>query len=300
VKRNFWQTSLVVLVMLLVLTPAVFGRWVYQSEIRIDGTRSYRGMILSNDEKTLYVVGLQDKVVLAYDVSVPNPEVIAFTALPNPDAIGKAVFVSSDDHVWVPATVIPEVYEFTADLQLVAVHSTQGLGITTCEGIVLDQAGNLYLSDRTGTAGVVKLIPSASGWQRDTSWGVQGAAELGGDVRIAAIDDDGVIYAGVYSGSTADFIFKIDEKGNKSVFANNLAHPLQLTIDSQGKIHSINYAATPILTIISPSGEVLETYDSAELGLQTPGAGIAVTKDGKKLYILDQQDISVRIYNWVD
>jgi capsular exopolysaccharide synthesis family protein len=108
------------------------------------------------------------------------------------------------------------------------------------------------------------------------------------------------VVAGVYSGSTADFIFKIDEKGNKSVFANNLAHPLQLTIDSQGKIYSINYAATPILTIISPSGEVLETYDSAELGLQTPGAGIAVTKDGKKLYILDQQDISVRIYNWVD
>jgi DNA-binding beta-propeller fold protein YncE len=300
VKNSFWRVSIVVLVTLLVLTPAVLARWTYQGEIRIDGTKSYRGMALSNDEKTLYVVGLQNKVVLAYDVTSSKPDVVAFTALPNPNATSKAVYISSDDHVWVPATTIFEVYEFTADLNLVAIHDISNLGVITCEGILVDKAGSLYLSERTGSAGMVKLIPSATGWQRDNTWGIQGAAELGGDVRIATMADDGTIFAGIYAGSNANLIYKIDAEGKKYVFADNLAHPIQLDLDAQGRLYSVNYASNPILTIISPSGSMLETYEQAELGLNTPGSGLAVTKDGKKLYILDEQDIAVRIYQWVD
>ncbi|MCK9223421.1 MAG: hypothetical protein M0Q40_12575 [Limnochordia bacterium] len=73
-----------------------------------------------------------------------------------------------------------------------------------------------------------------------------------------------------------------------------------MAVDGKGQIYSINYSVEPVLTMIAPTGEVIGTYTKGDLGLKTDGSGIAITKDGQRLFILDQTNISVSWYRWVE
>ncbi|MDD2630549.1 MAG: hypothetical protein PHV61_10385 [Limnochordia bacterium] len=292
----------VVAILFFGIVPNALGSWVLDGEFRIPGTGSYRGMALTNDEQGLYVTGIQERNVVLIDLSGKTPLITQTTSIGsiNPKACGKAVFVATDDRVWVPASDDLEVYEFTADLKLVAIHDIRGLGVSKCEGVLVDGEGNLYLAERSGTAGVVKLKKAEAGWQRDTDWGINGAAELGGEVRCPIIDAVGTIYAGVWGGGTGDKLFKVDQQGNKELVASGIAAPYHLAVDGKGQIYSINYSVEPVLTMIAPTGEVIGTYTKGDLGLKTDGSGIAITKDGQRLFILDQTNISVSWYRWVE
>lgn len=247
---------------------------------------SVRGVALSLDGAHLYVAGVQDMSVWKYDVATGDMVASFRLSSLNAGAYGKAVFVSSDGHVWAPGTV-PELYEFDADLNLVAKYDLRPFGILNPEGAVVLDDGSVIVTDRSGSVGVYKFTVSNGSLQRVASFGNNGHVALGSDLRQPAIAADGAILVGDYGSTT---IYKIDSAtGAVSTFASGIAGPYHLATDAAGNVYVVHYSNAVGLTVLDASGQVVTTSTRTELGITTEASGVTVTPDGSTLYVLDQR-----------
>lgn len=280
--------GLVVLIALLFAVGSV-GAYALEPAGKIGSAapgNSVRGAALSLDEKYLYIAGVQDMAVWKYDAA--TGEMVASVRLSalNPGAYGKAVFVDKNGHVWAPGTV-PELYQFDADLNLIATYDLRPFGIVNPEGAVVLADGSVIVSDRSGSVGVWKFTVADGKLERAASFGDNGHVALGSDVRQLAIAADGAILVGDYASTT---IYKVDpETGAVSTFASDLANPYHLATDAAGNVYVVHYSDAVGLTILDAAGNVVTTSSRADLGITSEASGIAVTADGKTLYILDQR-----------
>jgi len=286
-RRQF--VSLVLLAVLLVVASStMYGLEPVRSMGSASPAGSVRGAALSPDEQYLYLAGVQDFAVWKFEVATGKVVAIASLAALNPGAYGKSVFVTADGHVWTPGTV-PELYRFDADLNLVQQFDLRPFGIQNPEGTVVTADGTIIVTDRRGNVGLYAFRLANGTLTPVATFGQNGYVKLGSDVRQPAIAKDGSILVGDYGGDT---IYKVDAKtGAVTVFAT-VDDPYHIAVDGDGNVYVVQYSHTVALTVLDSAGKVLATYTPAQLGLETEASGVAVTADGRYLFVVDQRPSS--------
>lgn len=246
-----------------------------------------RGTCLSLDEKTLYLAGLQDKALYAFDVASGTMKGSVSLAEISADAYGKAVAVGPDGDVWTPNCTILELYRFSKDLAPKGTYSMEDLGVAVVEGVVVGKGSELFIPDRKNKGGVHKALVSGAYLKADLAFGKSGFAEGGAEERQLAAGADGSIYAGDFSAST---IYRIDGKtGKSSVFSSKVPKPYHLAADASGRVYVAQYDGPTSVTILAADGTILGSYSKEDLGLEERSSGIAVNAAGTRLYVVDQK-----------
>jgi DNA-binding beta-propeller fold protein YncE len=246
-----------------------------------------RGVCLSSDEKTVYLTGLQDRAIYAFNVQSGEMTYATSLADINPNAYGKAVAVGPDGDIWAPACSSLEVYRFSKYLDYKATYSLEDLGANVVEGILVGKGNELFVPDRQGEGGVYKAVCNGDTAKLDLTFGKGGHADGGAEVRQPALGPDGSVYSGDYKGTT---VYKIDGKtGNSTVFSSKVPSPYHITVDGSGRVYVAQYDGPTAVTILGSDGSVLGAFTGAELGLEERAAGIAVSADGSRLFVVDQK-----------
>lgn len=269
----------VVLLMFLIVALPVFA-WKNVLEVHVGETA--RGVALSPDGKTLYVGAIRDKKVVAVDVR--DQEVIFDVNLTefNSGAWAKAVWVNGKGNVFAPGSDVPEIYVFDSDLMWLETYYIDGFGITDCEGAVADDHGNIYASDRSGIGGIYKIRHEDG--DLDAKWGQGGWADVG-HVRLPYLKGD-AIYAVDH---TTSILYKIDlATGKVTTLANLAPSGFAVAVDDNGVIYVAHYSNPSVAVSVIENGKVTE-YSPSAFGLTSNVGGIAVTKDGSTLYLVEEQ-----------
>lgn len=299
-KGYRWAAVVWALAATLALPGLVHAKWTYVKSVSATTPgASARGIAASADGNWLYLAGVQDKAL--WKIDVKSGEAVATVQLSdlNPEAWGKAVWVDAVGTIWAPGTV-PELYHFDALLGLLHQVDLSGFGVVNPEGVAVDGAGNIYVTDRKGKGGVYKFRLQGGTLSLVETWGNRGHAAVGQDLRQPALLPNGDLVVGAFGGST---LYRIHSaSGAVSEFATGVSTPFHVAVDERGRVYVVHYeTGTAALTLLDPTGKSLGTYSAQELGIQTEASGVAVAADGKTLYVVDQRPedgMSVRIYRW--
>ena len=267
--------------LLVLLTVLVLPACAWENFLEVIVGQTARGATLSPDEKTIYVGAILDRKMVAFDAR--TGDVIADVLLTNYNsaAWAKGGWVDERGDVFVPATGALEIYHFDSELFHIDTFYIDGFGIENCEGVVTDSHGNLYAFDRKGSGGVYKIDKNGN---LDTKWGSRGWADVG-FVRLGFLKD-GYIYAVDNSSST---LFKVDvETGKVTRLATLASGGFAVAVDDSGKIYVAHYNDPYVAVSIYEDGKVSEISRS-EFGIVSNIGGIAVTRDGSKLFLIEEQ-----------
>lgn len=277
-----------VLSLLIIASTTAYG-WQYVASVgSTSAGGSARGAALSPDGAYIYIAGVHDRAIWKYDVTARTQVAYASLAQINPNAWGKAVFVTADGNVWAPATE-PELYRFDANLNLIAEYNLRSVGINNPEGVVVTADGAIFVADRAGGVGLYKFTVNGDRLEPVNSFGNWGYVAVGADIRQPAIAKDGSILVGDYSSANGT-IHKVDPNtGQVSVFATGVRNAYHIDVDAAGNVYVVQYGNNPALTVLDATGAVVTTRTAQELGLSTEASGIAVKADGSVAYVLDQR-----------
>lgn len=248
---------------------------------------SARGLYLTTDGNTLYIAGTQDRSVVKLDVASKGITARADLAQVDGGAYGKAVWVDSLGDVWAPLTV-PIVAVYSSNLELKASYDLASFGVVDPEGILVSSSGDLYVTDRKGKSGIYKFRLENNKLILVQNWGVNGNVNVGKDLRQPCFTPSGDLLVGSFGGSEIYLVQATD--GKVSVLTKDIKAPYHLASDATGHIYVAHYDRADVaLSILNSDGTIAKTFTAAELGIQTETSGIAVSKDGTQIYILDQR-----------
>lgn len=273
--------TLAFLAFLLVATVPVLA---LKDDLEVPIGETARGASLSPNEKTIYVGALRDRKILAIDTK--SGEVVCEANLTeiNSSAYAKAVFANEKGDVFAPGSDVLEVYLLDNDLFHMDTFDISGFGISDCEGLAADKDGNIYAADRSGNGGIYKIKTSNGEPELDEKWGDTGWADIG-PVRLPCLKGNS-IYA-VDTGSST--LYKIDvASGKVSKLASLAGGGFATAADDAGRIYVAHYNDASVAVSIWENGKVKELTRS-ELGITSNIGGIAVSKDGSKLYLVEEQ-----------
>ena len=151
--------------------------------------------------------------------------------------------------------------------------STLGNKLISPQGVAVDAAGNLYVTD-VGLQEVFKITPG----------GVQTTVGSGLEVpEDVAVDGAGNVYI---TDSQADAVFKVTPGGLQTTVGSGFSYPVGLTLDGAGDVF-VSDPFVPTVFEITPAGK--QTMVGS--GYNTP-AGVAVDAAGN-VYVADTFDATV-------
>ena len=141
-------------------------------------------------------------------------------------------------------------------------------------GIVLDPAGNAYVSD-SATNTVEKITPAGVA----TLFGVTGTPGPGGRSYALAIDAAGNIYS---ANSQLNSVVKITPGGVSQAWAQTGSNPIAIAVDSAGNVYTANSGSNNVSKITQggPNGGVstiLATVGKTPSGIAVDAAGNVYT-----------------------
>ena len=273
-------TLLLIVLLLVSVVPAM----AYKKDLEVPIGETARGIALSPNEKTMYVGAIRDRKIIAFDTK--NGDLLDEVNLTdlNAGAWAKAVYVNEKGDVYAPGSDVLEIYQFDAELFHVDTYPIEDFGIVDCEGAVVDKDGNIYAGDRKGDGGIFKLKFYKNEIDLDTKWANSGWADVG-DIRLACIKN-GNIYAVDFGNS---ILYKIDlATGKVTKLATLDASGHAVAADDAGRVYVSHYSNPTVAVSIWENGKV-STLTRAELGITSNIGGIAVTKDGSRLFLVEEQ-----------
>jgi sugar lactone lactonase YvrE len=115
-----------------------------------------------------------------------------------------------------------------------AVPFAEGLGIAT--GIAFDQAGDLYVGDRSGTIFKIGITQTPTG-PRPSKTFVFATLEPSIAAYHLAFDSHGTLYVTGPTTASAQVIYAIDRDGNSTVFYRGLGRAQGLAFDDQDNLY---------------------------------------------------------------
>jgi sugar lactone lactonase YvrE len=139
-----------------------------------------------------------------------------------------------------------------------------GTGLNSPQGLAIDDAGNLYLSDPA--AGTVDEVPAGGGAAKTFATGFSYPAGL-------AFDASGNLYV---ANSFSDTVDEVPRGGGAAkTFATGLSGPTGLAFDDAGNLYVTNFQSDT-LSIVPPTGGVAKTFatglfDALALAIDSAG-----------------------------
>ncbi len=272
------------LLFIVLLIVSVVPAMAYKEDLEVPVGETARGISLSPDEKIFYVGAIRDRKVISFDSKYGDLlDEVNLTDF-NAGAWAKAVYVNEKGDVYAPGSDVLEIYQFDSELFHVETYLIEDFGIVDCEGLVVDKDGNIYAGDRKGDGGIYKLKFYKGEIDLDTKWANSGWADVG-DIRLPCIKN-GNIYAVDFGNS---ILYKIDlATGKVTKLASLDTSGHAVAADDAGRIYVSHYSNPTVAVSIWENGKVTE-LSRAELGITSNIGGIAVTKDGSRLFIVEEQ-----------
>lgn len=257
----------------------------FKKDLEVTVGETARGLAISPNEKVLYVGAIRDRKVVAVDSKTGDLINEVVLSQLNPGAWAKAVWVNEKGDVFAPGSDVLEIYQFDSELFHMETYFIDNYGIADCEGAVADKDGNIYAGDRKGDGGIYKFKNYKGDIDLDTKWGNGGWVDVG-DVRLACIKG-GNIYVVDHASST---LYKVDLATGKSTKLAGLKANggFAVAADDSGKVYVAHYNDSTVAVSIWDNGKVTEISRS-ELGVTSNLGGIAVTKDGSRMFLVEEQ-----------
>lgn len=247
---------------------------------------SARGIALSPDEKTIYIGGIQDRSVVKLDLATGATAKADLTVI-DPGAYGKSAWVASDGVVWAPLTT-PFLAAYSPNLELKASFDLRPFGITNPEGAAVSPTGDIYVTDlNKSKPGIYKFRLENGKLVLVGNWGNNGYVAMSG-LRVPAFTPAGDLLLCVYNTGEINLVRASD--GQVTLFSKSAKSPYYLAVDAQGKVYVAHYDRKDAgVSILSSDGALLQSWTLAQLGAEKEISGIAVSQDGKRLYVEDQR-----------
>jgi len=202
-----------------------------------------------------------DGQITEYSGDITNPTGIAF------DSRGQ-IFVSSRlDGV---------VYRITPFKE--AVPFVRNLGIAT--GIAFDQSGIMYVGDRTGTVYKVNEVGEEQSWVQ---------LEPSVSAYHLAIGPDEALYVTGPTVSSFDSVWRVDPRGEVSVFYRGLGRPQGLAFDEEGNLYlAASLRGRRGIVRISPDGKNADIFVAGMnlVGLAFSASGELVVASNDSVFSL--------------
>lgn len=246
--------------------------------------KQIRGMDVTDDGSVVYVGGLHIRSLIRLEVPSGNVTTVDLTTV-HPKADVKSVAIDPEGRIWVPFTT-PVLAVYAPDLELLTWFDLAPFGITNTEGAAVAPNGDVYVTNRANDKpGLFKFRWIADDLEPVKEFGLNGWVPIN-ELRIPVFTPDGDV---MLTSWTAGQVHLVDaETGMTTLFAE-VPRSFMLDVDGAGRVYIVHYEQkNPALTILDPGGSILGTWSAAELGFETELSGVAVTRDGTKLFILDQ------------
>lgn len=282
---TLWSASVIAVE----LTPA--GSWVVTPP-----NTSVRGMDVNEDGSIVYIGGMTQKRLVRLELPSGDVTNVDLTTV-HPQADVKSVAIDSLGRIWVPFTT-PILAVYSPDLELETHFDLTPFGITNTEGAVVADNGDIYVTNRDNTKpGLFKFRLVDGTLQPVGDFGLMGWVPIK-ELRIPSFTPNGDLMMTSWTAGQVHLVRAGD--GINSLFAE-VPRAFQLDVDGEGRVYIVHYEKKDVaLTILNPDGSVAGTWSAAQLGTQSDVSGVGVTKDGSKLFVLDQrtsQGGMVRAYN---
>lgn len=246
---------------------------------------SIRGVSLAPDEKSIYISGMNEKSMIKLDLATGELSKVSFADMGSKVA-PKAVCADANGKVWVPLTV-PLLAVLSSDLQIEMIYDLSPFGITTPEGALVSPTGDVYVTNRDNIKpGIFKFRVVDGQLAPVSSWGNGGYVRLT-ELRMPVFTPSGDLLMTAWTAGQIHLVKAAD--GQASVFIQGKS-TFFLDVDSNGLVYVVHYdLKTNGLTVYNPDGTLLRTWTLAELGVVSEASSVAVSRDGKRLFILDQR-----------
>lgn len=257
----------------------------WQLDLSVPVGETARSASLSPDGRIVYAGAIRDRKIIAIDTL--NEDIIREVSLIdlNPNAWAKAVFSNKKGDVYVPGCDVLELYCFDSMLSFKGYLKLTGFGISDCEGLVADEAGNIFAGDREGDGGLYKLKNFDGILELDSQWGEHGWADVG-QVRLPCMNDTSIFVVDY----DTSILYEVSVKtGKRSKLAQLTAlGGFATAVDDAGRVYVAHYNDSNVAVSIWENGKITEiTRD--ELKITSNIGGIAVTKDGESMFIVEEE-----------
>lgn len=191
-----------------------------------------------------------------------------------------AVAVDANDNMYVADYFHGAIYEITI---LDGVTHLIGTDSSAPNGVAVDAAGNVYVSDAGNNGGHVKEFPAGQHFSINLGSGINTSSAI-------AVDPAGDVYVSDISNPPNDFIKKIPAgNGTMQTLLNNI-YPESMTVDPSGNLVVFGGNSGKIAVYSSTSGLLLNTTGPSNMynvgGLGYDGAG--------NLYIGDATHVELK------
>jgi sugar lactone lactonase YvrE len=153
-------------------------------------------------------------------------------------------------------------------------------GMGTATGLAFDQAGNLFVGDRSGT--IFKISPSREIFVFATLEPSMAAYHL-------AFHPNGELYVTGPTTSSYDRVYRINQAGEVNVFYRGLGRPQGMAFDREHNLYvTASFAGRRGIVRISPQGHAEHVLSgSALVGMALLPTGRAILAANSVLYSLD-------------
>jgi DNA-binding beta-propeller fold protein YncE len=248
---------------------------------------SIRGLALSPDEKALYVCGMNEKSMAKLDLSSGSYIKTSLADLGSSVA-PKAVSVDANGKVWVPLTA-PILAVYSPDLQMETLYDLSPFGLVILEGALVSPGGDIYLTNRDNAKpGIFKFRLIDGQLHPVTSFGDNGYTAIT-ELRMPVFLPNGDL---IMTSWVAGKISRVDDQTGQTALYIQGNRTFWVDADANGYAWVAHYELKdPALSLYNPDGSLQRTWSMAELGVVSEASSVAVTRDGKRLYLLDQRGV---------